>query len=171
MRLRDGPRFLGAALTLGSVLACGGGRETLAPSSPEAAVRTFMNAVRANSLSTMGELWGSARGPARSYMPAGELEQRLIVIRTYLEHESFEILEPQSALPRAPNQRIVEVRLTRKGCRPVVPFTLIPYKGGWLISNIDIAAAGNPARSCPQVPGPSLGEPGAQGTGLLGEFQ
>jgi hypothetical protein len=171
MRLRDGPRFLGAALALGSVLACGGGRETLAPSSPEAAVRTFMNAVRANSLSTMGELWGSARGPARSYMPAGELEQRLIVIRTYLEHESFEILEPQSALPRAPNQRIVEVRLTRKGCRPVVPFTLIPYKGGWLISNIDIAAAGNPARSCPQVPGPSLGEPGAQGTGLLGEFQ
>jgi hypothetical protein len=125
----------------------------LAPSSPEAAVRGFMNAVRANSLGVMGELWGSRRGPARSYLPAHELEQRLIVIRTYLDHESFEILESQSALPRAADQRIVEVRLTRKGCRPVVPFTLIPYKRGWLISNIDIAAAGNPARTCPQTPG------------------
>ncbi len=141
------------ALVVGAALACGGGSQTLAPSSPEAAVRTFMNAVRVNSLSTMGKLWGSSRGPARSYMSANELEQRLIVIRTYLDHESFEILEPQSAAPRAANQRIVEVRLTRKGCRPVVPFTLVPYKGGWLISNIDIAAAGNPARSCPPTPG------------------
>ncbi len=149
---------LGMGLVVGAALACGGGRETLAPSSPEAAVRNFMNAVRVNSLSTMGELWGSSRGPAKSYLPANELEQRLIVIRTYLDHESFEILEPQSSVPRAANQRIVEVRLTRKGCRPVVPFTLVSYKGGWLISNIDIAAAGNPARSCPQAPGSFLQE-------------
>lgn len=149
---------LGMGLVIGAALACGGGRAMLAPSSPEAAVRTFMNAVRVNSLSTMGELWGSSRGPAKSYLPANELEQRLIVIRTYLDHESFEILEPQASVPRAANQRIVEVRLTRKGCRPVVPFTLVPYRGGWLISNIDIAAAGNPARSCPQVPGWPLEE-------------
>lgn len=98
----------------------------------------------------MGELWGSSRGPARSYMSADELERRLVVIRTYLDHEEFEILERPQTVSGTQNQRIVEVRLTRKGCRPVVPFTLVRYRSAWLISNIDIAAAGNPARSCSQ---------------------
>jgi len=45
-------------------------------------------------------------------------------------------------------QRIVKVRLTRKGCQPVVPFTLVRWKNGWLVKNIDLPSAGNPARSC-----------------------
>lgn len=109
-----------------------------------------MNAVRANSLRTMGELWGSSRGPASTYMRADELEQRLVVIRTFLEHEQFELLEPQvGALRGDGREQVIQVRLTRKGCTPVVPVTLVPYRRGWLISSVDLAAAGNPARRCP----------------------
>lgn len=111
-------------------------------------MRSFLNAVKANNLAAMSEVWGSSRGPARIYMKQSELEQRLTIIRTYLEHEEFEILPSQSGIPVAEGRRGVQVRLTRKGCTPVVPFTLAPYRGGWLVADIDLAAAGNPKRSC-----------------------
>ncbi len=130
--------------------ACGGSSTVVPPVSPEAAVRSFLNAVKANSRTAMGELWGSARGPARSYMKSDELDQRLTIIRTYLDHETFEILESQVAAPAGPDgRRSVPVRLTRRGCAPVVPFTVVPYGGGWLVSDIDLSAAGNPQRTCP----------------------
>jgi hypothetical protein len=138
---------LAAALLLA---ACSGPRSVAAPASPEAAVRSFLNAVKANSLTAMSETWGSARGPARSYMDRVELDQRLTVIRTYLQHESFEILESQSVMPPGPDgRRSLQVRLARNGCTPVVPFTVVPYGGGWLVSDIDLSAAGNPQRRCP----------------------
>ncbi|MFQ6044979.1 MAG: hypothetical protein ACE5PT_01295 [Gemmatimonadales bacterium] len=130
--------------------ACGGrGARLAAPASPEAAVRGFFAAVRANSLRSMGELWGGRQGPASRYMSERELEQRLTVIRIYLEHEAFEILPPEAVdAVLSPDRRIVRVRLTRKGCTPIVPFTLERYRDGWLVHEIDLAAAGNPARSC-----------------------
>jgi hypothetical protein len=145
---------LGVAATLW-LAACGGARANLpAPVSPEAAVRSFLNAVKANSLSAMGETWGSARGPAVGYMDQAELEQRLTVIRSFLEHESFEILgSPPEVVPERQSKRVLQVRLIRKGCQPVVPFTVIPYGGGWLVTDIDLTAAGNPRRPCPPESG------------------
>ncbi len=127
---------------------CGSGAGLMPPASPEAAVRSFLNAVKANNLAAMSEVWGSSRGPARTYMKQGELDQRLAIIRAYLEHEQFEILPSQSGVPVAEGRRGVQVRLTRNGCTPVVPFTVAPYRGGWLVADIDLAAAGNPKRSC-----------------------
>ena len=147
---------LGVAATM-LLVACGGpGTGGPAPVSPEAAVRSFLNGVKANNLSVMGESWGSSRGPAASYMDQAELEQRLTVIRAFLDHEKFEILGSQAGpTPGSEQKRVVQVRLTRKGCEPVVPFTVIPYRGGWLVSDIDLSASGNPQRPCP--PG---GQPG-----------
>ncbi len=141
---------LGVAATM-LLAACGGGGGSIgpAPVSPEAAVRSFLNGVKANSLSAMGETWGSSRGPAISYMDRAEMEQRLTVIRAFLEHEKFEILGSQAGtMPGSEQKRVVQVRLTRKGCQPVVPFTVIPYGGGWLVTDIDLSAAGNPQRPC-----------------------
>ncbi len=137
---------------------CGGYRAAVpAPVSPEAAVRAFLNAVKAGSLSAMGETWGSTRGPASSYMDRIELEQRLTVIRAFLQHEQFEILESQAGVTSpGDRKRSVQVRLTRRGCTPVVPFTVVPYGSGWLVSDIDLSAAGNPQRTCP----PGGGQPG-----------
>jgi hypothetical protein len=144
------------ALLAGGLTAfgCASGSSLPPPSDPESSVRAFMNAVNANSLAAMGELFGGRRGLARGYIPSGELEQRLTVMRIYLEHQEYEILPPGSVPGPQEGQRTVRVRLTRRGCMPVVPFTLTQWGQGWLVTNVDLAAAGNPARTC------APGEPG-----------
>ena len=140
----------GLALALAGSAACGGHHAVTgaASSNPEAAVRAFLNAVKANDLAAMRELWGSDRGPAGSYMDAQVSEQRLTVIKTFLEHESFTFDQPNLVDPGNSAQRIVRVRLVRKGCQPVVPFTAVLWKDRWLVKDISLADAGNPARPC-----------------------
>lgn len=132
---------IGAALAT----ACGGGGAP-APADPATTVQAFLEAVRANDLRAMGRLWGTSRGPAAGRMPAEELERRLTVMRIYLAHERFEIL-PDLDRPRTARP-VLRVRLTRRGCLPVVPFTMTRHGDGWLIQEIDLAAAGNPQRTC-----------------------
>ncbi len=153
----QGSRLPGLVLAALVLAACGRTSTVPPPVSPEAAVRGFLDAVHANSLSTMAELWGSSRGPARGYMKRDELEQRLTIIRTYLRHDKFTILESQGVASKVGNERTVRVRLERNGCVPVVPFTVAPYQGGWLVSNIDLAQAGNPARRCTPDKAPAPG--------------
>jgi hypothetical protein len=129
--------------------ACSRGGNVPAPTEPEAAIRGFMNAVRANSIIAMGEYWGTSRGPAVRIMDRTEMEQRLTVIRTYLTHDSFEFTERNVPAPAGGGQRILDVRIVRGNCRPVVPFTVVRSGSGWLVQAIDLSAAGNPARPCP----------------------
>jgi hypothetical protein len=137
--------------------ACGGGAHQVvsngtAPVEPEAAVRAFMNAVKSNSLVGMRDLWGSEKGPAATYLNAQDVEKRLTVIRAFLDHDRFEFAQPNEVDPANSAQRIVKVRLSRKGCQPVVPFTTVRWNSGWLVKNIDLSAAGNPARACLDQP-------------------
>jgi hypothetical protein len=137
-----------AALTL----ACGRSATYTAPAEPEAAVRAFMHAVQANSMVGMGELWGTRRGPAIRWMNREEMEKRLIVIRTYLDHEQFDLLGPSVPAPGRADAdvRLLQVRIVRRGCTPTVPITVVRHGSGWLVNEINLEAAGNPARSCPQ---------------------
>jgi hypothetical protein len=145
-------RHAGLLFALALLVACGGRRglstSDMAPVDPEAAVRAFLNAVKANSLIAMRELWGTERGPATNFMNTQEVDQRLTVIRTFLEHDKFEFAQPNEVDPSNSVQRIVKARLTRKTCQPVVPFTVVPWGKGWLVKNIDLPSAGNPARNC-----------------------
>ncbi len=137
-------------VTLTSCGARGAGSGAVPTGDPESIVRNFMNAVFATSTVGMGQLWGNSSGPASEYMDRATLEQRLTVIRIYLEHEEYAIVAGELALGTVlePGERVVFVRLTRNGCTPTVPFTLVPYRNGWLIRDIDLAAAGNPSRRC-----------------------
>jgi hypothetical protein len=141
-------------IALASILAtfgCGGKpvpTGTL-PSDPVAAVEQFLAAVKANDLAAMGAVWGSSRGPANAWMAADYREKALTVMRATLVHESY-ALDPAGTRPgSASGERIVRVQLLRNNCRPVVPFTALRYRDGWLVSNIDLNAAGNPRRPCP----------------------
>ena len=146
MKLAPAPVLLLAGLV---AMACGGGRSSTTmprPESPTAAVEGFLAAVRANDLASMGQRWGTDRGPAARWMDREVLHQRLTVIQTLLSHERF-ALEPGNA-PSTPDKPVLHVRLFRHGCQPVVPITLVRYQGGWLVENVALEAAGNPARSC-----------------------
>lgn len=147
-------RYPRSVLVLALLVACGGPTR-VAPSSPEAAVQGFLSAVKANSLVAMAEIWGTSSGPMADRMDREELEKRLTVMRIFLEHENYEIVPggPMSGSARRPNARAVHVRITRRNCQPVVPFTVVPFQGGWLVSDVDLSAAGNPARPCGPVSG------------------
>lgn len=131
--------------------ACGGGNpgSAISPGDPEAAVRSFMDAVKANNIAGMGEHWGTSRGPATRTMNPEEMSQRLTVMRTFLLHERYEFAPRNVVDPTDSSQRILDVRITRGNCQPVVPFTVVRWQTGWLVKAIDLAAAGNPARPCP----------------------
>lgn len=131
------------------LMGCGGRSvSTPAPADPEQAVEAFMGAVKANDLRRMAELWGDQRGPALTYMKEEQLEPRLEIMRRYLQHERFVFVTENTGLGLSAQRQTLRVRLFRRGCEPVVPFTLIAYREGWLISNIDLGAAGNPRRRC-----------------------
>lgn len=158
--MRTTPRSIALLASVLTVAGCSS-RPTVdvpTPTSPEAAVQRFMQAVDDRDMPVMGELWGSSeRGPAAQWMNPEELERRLAVMGVYLENDEWEILplayEPLPTL----TQRIVRVRLMRSGCEYTVPFTVIPQGSGWLINSIDIASAGNPARTCEPGPGGGTG--------------
>ena len=141
-----------ALLALG---ACGGGSRLAptAPVEPEAAIRGFMDAVKANSFVAMSELWGTSKGPAVRWMDRQLLDQRLTVMHAYLVHETFEIHPPKASRSQAQGERAFEVTITRKGCSSAVPFTLVAFGGGWLVKAVDLGAAGTPPRDpCGSTP-------------------
>ena len=129
---------------------CGGkpASQATPPSEPAIAVERFLAAVKANDLKTMGDVWGSEKGPVNSWMSQADREKRLMVMQVTLMYESFAI-DPLGPMPGASEQeRVVRVQLLRNNCRPTVPFTVLRYRDGWLVSNIDLDAAGNPRRPC-----------------------
>ncbi len=108
-----------------------------------------MNAVAAEDLRRMAELWGTGRGPASGTMDQEELQMRLNVMQRYLVHESYEVLVGQDqSFSSDENRRSYQVRLIRGRCVDVVPFTLVRFRQGWLVLTVDLGEAGNPGRVC-----------------------
>ena len=140
-------------------VACGGrapsGGHEPAPQSVNAALTQFMDAVKANNLARMGQLWGGERGPAASYMNAQELRQRLASIQAYLNHTGYRVIE--GPLPVAGNTAAREFRIELQragGCNVVFPVGLVrASSGAWYVNDVHLEAVGNPARRC----GPATG--------------
>ena len=132
--------------------ACGrgfGGPQTPVPQSVNAALEQFLTAVKANDLSRMGALWGTHRGPASQWMKSAELRQRLTVIQKYLDHAGYRIVEGPLAVPSRNDLRTYRVDLQRGGCNQVVPIDVIRTRsGGWLVYDVHLESAGNPAARC-----------------------
>ena len=141
-------RWLGSVLFLA---ACGGG--TSAPDSAQpvasakGAVLSFMQAVADSNLDRMASLWGTANGPASKTNVPPDYRRRIAVMHAYLRSRSFRITSDQ---PQATeNRRAIQVELKRDTCTWSVPFVAIKtVDGTWLVTQVDLAAAGNPARPC-----------------------
>ena len=126
-----------------------------APDSPDVTVTRFLRAVADSNLAAMGRLWGTASGPAAETRQPSQWERRLEVIRYYLRHEAARITS-SGAVTSQPNRHAVVVELARQGCLTTVPIVLVrANRGGWLVTEIDLDAVGNPARRCdqPATPG------------------
>jgi hypothetical protein len=138
------------------VAACGGGgaAQVEPASSASGAVRSFMQAVADSNLAKMASLWGTANGPASKTRQPPDWERRVAIMQAYLRNDSFRIT---SDVPeRGENRRTQQVEIKRRSCTWSVPFVTVKARdGSWLVTQVDLAAAGNPARPCLE-PGDSL---------------
>jgi hypothetical protein len=141
-------RWLGSVLLLA---ACSGGASAPKAAPPagsaSGAVRSFMEAVADSNLDKMASLWGTAAGPAAKTNVPPDYRRRIAVMQAYLRNRSFRITSDQ---PQATeNRRAIQVELKRETCTWSVPFVAIKTADGtWLVNQVDLAAAGNPARPC-----------------------
>jgi hypothetical protein len=142
------------ALLFAAVLAaCGGGSSpsAVAPSnSARGAVEGFMQAVADSNLTQMAKLWGTAAGPAARTGQPADYERRVAIMQAYLRNESHRIVSDSPDGSDARHALQVEIR--RQLCSWVVPFTAVRLADGtWIVNQVDLTAAGNPAKPC--VPG------------------
>ncbi len=132
-------------------LACGGGPGAAVPAdsatTPEGAVRSFMQAIADSNITRMGRYWGTSRGPAADY------EQRLFVTQSFLRDSPYHILR-SGEVAGDKNRQMVQVDLDRTDpdgtrCTRNVPFTVLNVgKHGWIVTSIDLTLAGTPGRAC-----------------------
>src|SRR5260370_7397276 len=94
-----------AVLVALACLACGGGTgpQLPAPQSPQETLTLFLAAVKGNDLDRMGALWGDEHGPAKNSMKPAVLRQRLTVMRIYLDHIGYRIIEGPLPVPGNPH--------------------------------------------------------------------
>ena len=145
---------------------CGGAQHpgALTPQTPNEALSKFMDAVKANDLTRMGNLWGSERGPASTYMDKNNLKRQLTTIQIYWNHTGYRVIEgPLAAQPLNPTfknvpspdrMRDFRIDLQRSnGCSQAAPITVVrTNSGGWLVYDVHLEAAGSPGGRC-QPPG------------------
>jgi hypothetical protein len=106
-----------------------------------------MKAVADSNLTAMANLWGTARGPAAKTGEPSDYERRLTVMQAYLNHDDYRILS--DAPDGSEARRAMQVQIRRQACTWDIPFRVIQMADGtWIINQVDVAAAGNPAKPC-----------------------
>jgi hypothetical protein len=137
-------RWCGAVLVL---LACGGRTAPVEPvHSAAGAVQGFMQAVADSNLAKMATLWGTANGPASKTHQPPDYQRRIAIMRAYLQNQSYRVT---SDVPESPDRRNLQVEIKRETCTWSVPFLAIKTRdGSWVVNQVDLTAAGNPARPC-----------------------
>jgi hypothetical protein len=141
-----------AALLL--LAACSGGGTAVGPVAPSnnsarGVVESFMQAVADSNLTRMATLWGTTAGPASKTNQPSDWERRITVMQAYLRNESHRLLP---STPSGGASDDVQVEIRRSLCTWVIPVTAVRISdGSWLVNQVDLTKAGNPARPC--VPG------------------
>ena len=137
-----------AAVALAAACGGGGGAGQVHPSNTaSAAVQSFMRAVADSNLEAMASLWGTAGGPAARTKQPPDYERRIVVMQSYLVNDDWRIT---ADTPDGTSGRhAVQVQLRRQACTWTVPFGVIQLNdGSWIVNQIDLTTAGNPARPC-----------------------
>lgn len=146
-------RWLPAVLL---IAACGGGgAASAAPSenatTPDAAVRQFMQAVADSNINRMARYWGTSKGPAVITRTPADFSQRMSLTQNYLRNSPYRVI---SMDPVDKNRMTVTTEFNRSGpgatkCVKRMPIEVRDMgKYGWVITSMDLTQVGAPARPC-----------------------
>jgi hypothetical protein len=145
--------FAAAVLLLAACGGSGGGAPAVHPANTaSAAVENFMKAVADSNLAAMAGLWGTSKGPASRTRQPADYERRIVVMRSYLVNDDWRIVS--DAPDGSEARHAVQVQLRRQACTWSVPFGVLQLSDkSWIVNQIDLTTAGNPARGCnPSAP-------------------
>lgn len=110
------------------------------------AVQGFMQAVADSNVAKMATLWGTTSGPASKTHQPPDYERRIAIMQAYLRSDSYRLT---SDVPETDNRRALHVELKRQTCTWSVPFVAVKTgDGSWVVNQVDLTQAGNPARPC-----------------------
>jgi hypothetical protein len=142
-----------AAVAAIALAGCGGSATGAKPTpgltSPEAAVRGFMQAVADSDITRMTQLWGTNQGPAAVTGQPQDFEKRMIIAQAYLRGSILKSLKEDTD-PADPARRTVTLELDRGKCTRTVPIEVVKTNAGsWIVTSIDLNTAGTPSRPCP----------------------
>ena len=135
---------------------CGGGAKgpsVAAVGSSLQAAQEFMRAARDSNLTRMAQLWGTSRGSAGATRYPPDYERRVVVLQAYLHGDSARVVS-DVATPGDANRRRLLVSLFRGTCTTQIAMVTILTKTGWIINQVDLTTAGNPAHPCEPGAGP-----------------
>jgi hypothetical protein len=114
--------------------------------SAAAAVQGFMQAVADSNVSKMAGLWGTTNGPAAKTGQPADWERRVAIMQAYLKSDSYRLT---SDVGETEARRVLQVQIKRKTCTWNVPFVAVKTgDGSWVVNQVDLTQAGNPARPC-----------------------
>ncbi|MGQ0560941.1 MAG: hypothetical protein ACT443_03595 [Gemmatimonadota bacterium] len=106
---------------------------------PSLLVEQFMRAANTKDLDAMARLFGTIDGPVADRWPKAEVEKRMFLIATELQHEDFKVASEQMVPGRSDVATRLIVDLKKSGRTYNVPFTLVRYKdNSWLVEQIGI---------------------------------
>lgn len=149
----NGRRLTFGFLVSVAVTGCGGGSaghtqaEPGPATAPRGTVEQFLQAVADSNVQKMGMLWGTSAGPAAKTNQPPDWERRIVVMQAYLRNDGATVTG--DAPDGGPDRHVVQVELRRQLCAKTVPFTVIKLADGtWLVNQVDLGTAGNPARPC-----------------------
>ena len=116
-----------------------------------------MQAVADSNVARMAGLWGTASGPAARTRQPPDWERRVAIMQAYLRNDGFRVT---SDAPESTDRRALQVEIRRQTCTWNVPFVAVRTSdGSWLVNQVDLTAAGNPARPCIEGTQDSLRKP------------
>lgn len=98
----------------------------------------FLRAANARDLATMGSLFGTKDGPVTGLDSKDVVEARMFVFASLLAHEDYKVDREQIVPGRLQDATQLDVNITLKDKRLVVPFVLVRTKDGkWLVEQFD----------------------------------
>lgn len=103
--------------------------------SPEDAIQSFLNAAKRDDYATMASLFGNTQGPAVRRLGRSEVERRMFVLASLLEHDGYALR--RSGLTEGPDalRYMVEMTGTRNG-NVTVPFIVATDTNRWYVQQV-----------------------------------
>lgn len=129
--------LLGACSSATRGTNAGTGNQLTGSAAPRLAVEQFLNAVRAQDIQAMSNIFGTSNGPARDNIDRVELEKRMLIMQCFFNNDKFRITGESNQ----GSKRVFQFELTRgTRSRNTSALTVQGPAERWYIESLDIAA-------------------------------